>query len=204
MFVLESSESIGRNNFERMKDYAYNFTQSLLNRNQNSRIGVITYSYSARVKINMSYVTPMLLQNIRNLSYYTRGGTNTPEGLCLLTLPSHTPWRNEISIFRFAIVLTDGYSNRFSSFCMDHGNRPGTVDSTSARVHALDPQVVVFAIGVGNVAPRELNVIATSPTLVDMLDSFNYRELEQNQRSRAYILCYEGQYNYSPYYQYAC
>ena len=192
MFVLDSSGSIGPSNYKGVKDYAYNFTASLINNNQNSRIGVIIYSNSASVEINMSYVTPMLLQDIRNL-FYMGESTNTPEGLCLLTSSSHTPWRNEISILRFAIVLTDGHSNQHSSSCVDH-ERPGTVDSTSARVRALDPQVIVFAIGVGNdINQTELNIIATSPALVDRLDSFDYRDLEQNQRSRAYILCYEGE-----------
>ena len=192
MFVLDSSGSIGENNYERVKDYAYNFTASLLNNNRN-RIGVILYGNRANVEIRMNFVTPMLLDRIRNLSYL-RQYTNTPEGLCLLTLPSNTPWRVDISVLRFAIVLTDGHSNMYSSSCMDRGNSPGTVDSTSARLHALDPQVVVFAIGVGNNTNRtELNVIATSPALVDRLNSFDYRDLEQNQRSRAYILCYEGE-----------
>ena len=190
MFVLDSSGSIGESNYERVKDYAYNFTASLLNNSRN-RIGVILYGNSSRVEINMNLVTPMLRERIQNLPYLNEY-TNTPEGLCLLT---HTPWRVEISVLRFSIVLTDGHSNMYSSSCMDRGNSPGTVDSTSARVHALDPQVVVFAIGVGNNTNRtELNIIATSPTLVDRLDSFDYRDLEQNQRSRAYILCYEGEY----------
>jgi len=48
----------------------------------------------------------------------------------------------------------------------------------------------VFAVGVANYVLEELNTIATSPELVDELDSFNL--LLQNQQSRSYFICFKG------------
>ena len=189
VFVLDSSGSIGPDNYQIVRDYAYNFTENLLSGNSNSRVGVILYSDSANVEIELNNTREPqeILQGIRNLPYLARY-TNTPEGLCLL---ESMPWRSSVSVLRIAIVLTDGISNRESVHCAQDGVL-GTVNSTAARVHSLQPPVTVFAVGVSNYVIEELLVIATSPMLIDELDSFDYRLLLQNQRSRGYFICFKG------------
>lgn len=192
VFVLDSSASIGPANYQIVRDYAYNFTENLFSGNSNSRVGVILFSDSANVEIELNNTREPqeLLQDIRNLRYIQRF-TNTPEGLCLL---ESMPWRSSVSVLRIAIVLTDGMSNRKSAYCAQENGVPGTINSTAVKVHSLQPPVTVFAVGISGHVEGELLVIATSPQLVDELDSFDYRLLLQNQRSRGYFICFKGMY----------
>ena len=194
MFVLDSSGSIGEESYQRMREYTFNYTEGLLNGNSDSRVGVILYSRSARVEIDLDFLNnntqEELLERIRNLPYI-RPGTNTPEGLCLLKF---RPWRESVSVLRIAIVLTDGMSNQLSTNCTSESGGSGTVNSTAREIHSFEPPITVFAVGVANFAEEELNVIATSPDLVDRLDSFDQRLLLQNQQFRSYFICFRGTY----------
>lgn len=192
MFVLDSSASIGSLNYQTVRDYAYNFTEGLLNGNTDSRVGVILYSDNASVEIELDFLSTRslqaLLEEIRNLTYIERF-TNTPEGLCLLKL---RPWRRSVSVLRIAIVLTDGRSNQESVTCMQEDGMRGTLASTAEEIHNFHPPVTIFAVGVARYLLAELHAIASSPQLVDELDSFDYRLLVQNQRSRSYFICFKG------------
>lgn len=192
MFVLDSSGSIGYQSFQTVKDYAYNFTEGLLNGDTRSRVSIILYSTTAYVQVPLNYLSfnreQTLLQEIRNLTYISRA-TNTPEALCLLRTMQ---WRRSVSVLRTVIVLTDGRANRFSHSCNTTDGSPGTVNSTAMQVHNLHPPVTVFAVGVANYVPQELEAIASNSDLVDTLESFDYRLLAQNQRSRTYFICFKG------------
>ena len=184
VFVLDSSGSIGREYYQTAKDYVYNFTESLLSGDSDSRVGVITYSDIARVDIELdTRERETLLEEIRNLPYIAES-TNTPDALCLL---KSRPWRESVSVVRTAVVLTDGRSNEESERCI-----PGTLNSTAEEVHSLHPPVTVFAVGVSSYVLEELHIIASNQMLVDTLDSFDYRLLQQNQQSRSYFICFKG------------
>ena len=192
MFVLDSSGSIGTHNYQTVRDYAYNFTEGLLNGNSDSRVGVILYSTTASVEVELNFLSTRspqeLLTEIRNLTYIERA-TNTPEGLCLL---KSRPWRNSVSVLRIAVVLTDGRSNRVSEMCRQDNGQSGTLASTTEEIHSFQPLVTVFAVGVANFVLEELNAIASSPLLVDNLTSFE--NLLQNQQARSYFICFKGNF----------
>ena len=192
MFVLDSSGSIRAGNFIKVKEYVHNYTVSLLSGGADSRVGVIQYSSSARVDIDLDFLTnntqESLLEEIRNLTYLS-SSTNTPEGLCLLKF---RPWRQDVSVVRIAIVLTDGRSNQPSISCTSPDGDGGTVNSTAQEIHSFEPPIIVFSVGVANYVEAELNAIATSPYLVDRLESFDNRLLLQNQQSGAYFICFRG------------
>lgn len=147
------------------------YTEGLLSSDSNSRVGIILFSSSAQVEIPLDSTSSpqMLLQQIDTLRYIG-SGTNTPDGLCLLKT---MPWRQSASVLRVAVVLTDGRSTSTSDRCsggFSFGS--GTLSSTAAEVHNLQPPVTVFAVGVGNYDRTELNIIASSPLQVDELNSF--------------------------------
>lgn len=187
---MDSSDSIGAVNYQTVIDYTHNFTESLLSGgNSNSRVAVILYNSNASLEIPFLSNSDDLLADIGKLPYLS-GGTNTPEGLCLL---KDMPWRDDISVLRVAIVLTDGMSNEQSGTCRDETGQLGTVASTAREVHNIDPPLLVFAIGVGTeYVEDELHLIASRPTLVDELDSFHYTLLQQNIFFRSYFICFEG------------
>lgn len=191
VFVIDSSGSIGADNYQHVREYTYNFTQGLLSGNADSRVGLILFSNTATVDISLNFTEETaLLSEIRNLPYIS-GSTNTPEALCLLKT---LDWRSSVSVLRTVVVLTDGQSNQYSTSCTDGNGGQGTVNSTATEVHNLEPPVTVFAVGVADYRLSELNVIATSPDLVDTLASFDYRLLLQNQHSRTYFICYKSKY----------
>ena len=199
VFVLDSSGSIGHDHFQTIKNYVYSFTDSLLSGDSDSRVGVITYSDVAIVEIELAArERGTLLEEIQNLTYIGRN-TNTPEALCLLKF---RPWRKNITVLRIAIVLTDGSSNDVSITCnrsepsnaspSTNGSEPGTLLSTAEAVHNFDPRITVFAVGVAEFNSQELQVIASSDELINGLSSFDYRHLQQNQRSRSYFICFKS------------
>lgn len=194
MFVLDSSGSIGAENFTKVKEYVHNYTESLLSGGADSRIGVIQYSNSASVDIDLDFLTnstqERLLEEIGNLPYLSQA-TNTPEGLCLL---KSRPWRQDVSVLRIAIVLTDGMSNQDSTSCNTSNGDMGTVNSTAQEVHSFRPPITVFSVGVANYVEEELNIIATNPYLVDRLESFDNRLLLQNQQAGTYFICFRGKH----------
>ena len=189
VFVLDSSGSIGRNNYQLVRDYTYNFTESLLANNTRNRVGIILYGDSARVEVDLDYLaynsTENLLDRITNLEYLSEY-TNTPEGLCLLKTMN---WRDSISTLRLAVVLTDGQSNRESKNC---SNGTNTLETVAREIHERTPQIVVSAVGVANFVLSELQLIATSNSSVDQITEFDPNLLEQNQYYRSYSACFKG------------
>ena len=184
VFVLDASGSIGEQDFQTAKGYIYNFTESLLSGDSNSRVGIISYSYTANVNIELATrERATLLEQIHNLPH-SAGATNTPDALCLL---KSMRWRPSVSVLKIAVVLTDGRSNQNSARCS-----PGTLSSTAEKVHSLRLPITVFAVGVSDYDREELLIIASDPLLVDKLSGFDYRLLEQNQQFRSYFVCFEG------------
>jgi len=189
VFVLDSSGSIGEDNYQLVRDYTYNFTENLIANTTRNRVGIILYGDSARVELDLDYLanntTENLLDRITELEYL-REYTNTPEGLCLLKTMN---WRNSISTLRLAVVLTDGRSNRESLSC---GNGTNTLQTVAREIHERTPQIVVSAIGVAFYVFSELQLIATSNSSVDMISEFDPDLLEQNQFYRSYSACFKG------------
>ena len=114
VFLLDESGSIGMANFQQVKSFAYNFTSELLPDTTNtsktaSRVGIITFSSGVmeHIALNSSIGRNELLRQISQLPYQGEL-TNTAAGLEVMREQS---WRNEVSVIRLAIVVTDGRSN---------------------------------------------------------------------------------------------
>ncbi len=189
VFVVDSSGSIGSTNFQLVRDYVYNYTDNLLDRTKNNRVGIILYSSRARVEVSLDYLNNNTKDDLLNriqAVIYTGGATNTPEGICLLKT---VKWRDSISTLRLAVVLTDGRSNRESRNC---GNGTNTLQTTAQEIHNRNPQIVVYAVGVDNAVEAELQIIATDNSTVDFIREFDPNLLEQNQYYRSYSACFKG------------
>ena len=182
MFVLDGSASISHNDFQKVKKFVHNFCANLSIGVTGSRVGVITFSREAVVHIplNNALNKSALLYKIDNLPQ-AESLTYTNLGLDRMR---QQEWRTDISVLRLAIVLTDGVS----------ANKERT--KTAARmVHEHEPDILVFAIGVGNlVNPEELMEIASgngSQFLV-YLDSFDSHALDSVGEGYSYQICYLG------------
>ena len=182
--MLDTSGSIGALNFQEVRRFTRDFTDTLLineTDTSNNRIGIVLFESEATVIFPLdSAVTQKrdLLSLIENLTY-SRGGTNTADGLNHMRIQA---WRDDIATVRLAIVLTDGKSN----------NVIATMQS-AREVHAREPGILVFAIGVGTGPDmEELREIASGPEFVATLASFDQTLFSATVTSFSYRICNTG------------
>ena len=191
VFVLDSSGSIGSSNFETVRTFVLDFVEGLTIGPNDNQVGVIVFSSSASVvfKLNTYSSKNGVLNAISNIAY-TSGGTATHIALQLLISQGFTTGGgarlSDGGVSRLAVVLTDGVSNS--------ANLTITAAST---VHSFKPSINVYAIGVGsNLNQDELNAIASQPSYVSLIYSFELSLLENLQQQQSYELCYRGIYWY--------
>ena len=145
-----------------------------------SRIGVITFSTQAVVHIalNNTLEKDALLQQINDIPQVSKS-TYTNLGLDRLR---QQDWRTDISVLRLAIVLTDGVSEH------EHATM-----RAAQMVHHHQPEILVFAIGVGTGTKRkELEAIASEEEFITHLKSFDPDVLESTSEGYSYQICYFG------------
>ena len=182
VFVLDESASITIPDFQEIKNFVHNFCETLLNYTTQSRVGVITFSTGAVVHIPLdnSLNTSALLHTIDNLPQVA-SSTYTHLGLERMM---EQKWSTDTSVLRLAIVLTDGVSHDTER-----------TKSAARMVHNHEPDILVFAIGVGNtVNPEELMEIASgnNSQFLVYLDSFDPAALDSVRESYSYQICYFG------------
>ena len=178
MFVLDSSGSVGRDNFELTKEFAVNITKQFTIGPEDTHVGAIVFSDFAQIsfQLNASTNGTQIVDELRRIPFIDVPGasTNTADALRRLrrdVLTYEAGARPQIlAIPRVAIVVTDGRSSV---------NTSGTIPEAEA-VHAEG--ITVFSVGVGRrVDMDELNAIASSPDLVSHLSDFNILEFQSYQ-----------------------
>ena len=172
VFVLDSSGSINNadpTNYDKVKNFTRAFVDALIDENsqgEGDRIGMVLFGTLSEVYLplneSVNFDKRSLLKQIDRIPYL-RQWTNTADGLCRAIEQS---WRDSLSVLRLVITLTDGMSNRDSPLC-------GNTTTAAQLVHANNPPLLSYAIGVANANEDELLMIATTPELIDHLDSFN-------------------------------
>ena len=179
VFVIDTSGSIGNENFQLIRKFTADITTELINESLGSAVGVILFSSTAHIEFNLTAHTSLdaLLSAIRELDY-SGGGTNTADALTLLLLTAQNGTlglRN--NSLNSAIVITDGQSNNLSL--------------TSAAAYALHATNIfdVYAVGVDGANQTELNRIASSPEFVFFTSSFNSDGLQQLENELLLHLC---------------
>ena len=157
VFVLDASGSIGRTNFESMKQFVGDIVGSFNVSSTNTRVGVVTFSSRPSTVIRMGQHSSTAQLTGRSGAIasvrYTGGGTKTGAAIDF-ALANHFSVRGgarpaNAGIPKVMVVVTDGKS-------FDDVNAP------SKRAHAQG--ITVFAIGTGkNYDEQELRQIASRP-----------------------------------------
>ena len=157
-----------------------------------NQVGTIVFSTfgSVILYLNTYNTTEGVLNHILTLPYPS-DSTNTADGLCKLVrywfADGNGARPSSGAVFRIAIVMTDGKSNRASTEC-----QWDTLQAAEA-VHELKPPVLVYVIGVtSNVNDAELNAIATASEFVTYLDSFDQHIIQEAQEKHADEVCKRG------------
>ena len=198
-FILDASGSVGINNFNNViKTFVSDFVSNLEIGPNDNQVGIIVFSDIARVEFYLnSYSTKAEVQTAIQNIQYDGGSTNTADGLCKLIQEGYTVNRgarlsSSGSVYRLAIVLTDGMSNERTFGCQFGTSTP----EVAAAVHNFKPSIIVFAIGVtDSINFAELSTIASNPAFVSTANSFDISELQEIQEQLTYELCNRGNHN---------
>ena len=192
-FLLDGSGSISKDNFQSMRLFVKKFVDTLNIGPENNQVGMIVFGNEADVAFHLATYnnTNDVVDAIMKYPYPNDAFTNTADALCKLIngfSDENGARASSASVFRFAIVLTDGKSNQKSADC----NNWNTTQAADA-VHRLDPPVLVYVIGVTDSHNlEELETIASPPNPVSKLDSFSYWNLQVVGEEYVEELCMRG------------
>ena len=190
VFVLDASGSVGFNNFQKIKAFAENVTNTFVIGPQDTQVGAIVFSNTANISFQLNSFTDRsaVVEAIREIVYFG-DYTNTADALRTLRLDVLTTEAGArpriLAIPRVAIVVTDGRSNV---------NRSRTIPEAEAVRGA---GITVFAVGIGNrINMDELNAMASSPNFVSLLNDFDVLGFQSLQRILSVEAC-RGMHSHS-------
>ncbi len=89
MFILDASGSIGRSNFNSVRNFVSRYVDGVDIGPDDTQVGVIRFSSSAQLLFDLdTYKDRNSLQWAIRSILYTTGGTNIPAALCQLVTPA--------------------------------------------------------------------------------------------------------------------
>uniref|UniRef100_A0A3Q3QMB1 Collagen alpha-1(XXVIII) chain n=1 Tax=Monopterus albus TaxID=43700 RepID=A0A3Q3QMB1_MONAL len=170
VFVIDSSESVGPENFEIIKDFVNALVDRVTVGRNATRIGLVLYSLEVKLVFNLArYVTRQdVKQAIRIIPYM---GEGTYTGTAIRKATQEAFYSSRLGVSKVAIVITDGQTDK---------REPVKLDIAVREAHAAN--IEMFALGIVNTSDptqaeflRELNLIASDPDTEHMflIDDFN-------------------------------
>jgi collagen type VI alpha len=189
IFVLDTSGSVGSHNFREVINFTLKFVENLNIGPTENQVGVILFNHLGIPIFNLSTYSDKesLLKGIESIEYRA-GYTNIADGLCLLLegfREENGARLPEGDVFRLAVVMTDGQSNRLSEQCNN-----STTEDVAEKVHNFSPPILVFAIGVtAHVNVSELKAIATHEEYIMYLGKFDENLLMEARDEQTYEFC---------------
>lgn len=170
VFVIDSSESVGPENFEIIKDFVIALVDRVTVGRNATRIGLVLYSLDVHLEFNLArYMTKQdVKQAIRKMPYM---GEGTYTGTAIRKATQEAFYSARTGVSKVAIVITDGQTDKRESVKLDMAVR---------EAHAAN--IEMYALGIVNTSDptqaeflRELNLIASDPDSEHMylIDDFN-------------------------------
>ncbi|MEQ2294131.1 hypothetical protein AMECASPLE_000688 [Ameca splendens] len=170
VFVIDSSESVGPENFEIIKHFVTTLVDRVTVGRNATRIGLILYSLEVKLVFNLArYNTKEdIKEAIRNIPYM---GEGTHTGTAIRKATQEAFYSSRVGVSKVVIVITDGQTDKRESVKLDIAVR---------EAHAAN--IEMFALGIVNSSDptqadflRELNLIASDPDSEHMflIDDFN-------------------------------
>ncbi|XP_061169390.1 matrilin-2-like, partial [Saccostrea echinata] len=161
VFVVDESTSIGKTNFNKMKNFLENLVDQITISNTAFRVGLVKFHTSATTVFDLNTYSQKssIKRAIQNMSY-VRGGTSIGEGIKSgRTVFSRSSRKDATKVM---ILLTDGQSKN-KTLTAQEANR------------AKSKGVSIFVIGIGDVDREEITSAASEPTCVHvfMLQGFS-------------------------------
>ncbi|XP_064800884.1 collagen alpha-1(XXVIII) chain-like [Oncorhynchus masou masou] len=170
VFVIDSSESVGPENFEIIKDFVTALVDRTTVGRNTTRIGLVLYSLDVKLEFNLArYMTKQdVKEAIRKMPYM---GEGTYTGTAIRKATQEAFYSARTGVRKVAIVITDGKTDK---------REPVKLDIAVREAHAAN--IEMYALGIVNTSDttqaeflRELNLIASDPDNEHMylIDDFN-------------------------------
>uniref|UniRef100_A0A3Q1IWW3 Collagen alpha-1(XXVIII) chain n=1 Tax=Anabas testudineus TaxID=64144 RepID=A0A3Q1IWW3_ANATE len=170
VFVIDSSESVGPENFEIIKDFVTRLVDRITVGRNATRIGLVLYSLDVQLEFNLArYMSKQdVKQAIRKMPYM---GEGTHTGTAIRKANQEAFFGARPGVRKVAIVITDGQTDK---------REPVKLDIAVREAHAAN--IEMYALGIVNSSDptqaeflRELNLIASDPDSEHMylIDDFN-------------------------------
>uniref|UniRef100_A0AAV2K4J2 Collagen alpha-1(XXVIII) chain n=1 Tax=Knipowitschia caucasica TaxID=637954 RepID=A0AAV2K4J2_KNICA len=170
VFVIDSSESVGPENFEIIKDFVTRLVERTTVGRNATRIGLVLYSLDVHLEFNLArHLTKQeVKQAIRKILYM---GEGTYTGTAIRKATHEAFYSARSGVRKVAIVITDGQTDK---------REPVKLDIAVREAHAAN--IEMYALGIVNSSDptqaefiRELNLIASDPDSEHMylIDDFN-------------------------------
>jgi len=170
VFVIDSSESVGPENFEIIKDFVTRLVDRTTVGRNATRIGLVLYSLEVRLEFNLvRYMSKEdVKQAIRKMPYM---GEGTYTGTAIRKATQEAFFSARSGVRKVAIVITDGQTDK---------REPVKLDIAVREAHAAN--IEMYALGIVNSSDptqaeflQELNLIASDPDREHMylIDDFN-------------------------------
>uniref|UniRef100_A0A8C2C884 Collagen alpha-1(XXVIII) chain n=1 Tax=Cyprinus carpio TaxID=7962 RepID=A0A8C2C884_CYPCA len=170
VFVIDSSESVGPENFEIIKDFVAALVDRLTVGRNATRVGLVLYSLEVQLEFNLArYMTKQdVKQAIRRVHYI---GEGTYTGSAIRKATQGAFYSARTGVRKVAIVITDGQTDK---------REPVKLEIAVREAHAAN--IEMYALGIVNISDptqeeflQELNLIASDPDSEHMfyIDHFN-------------------------------
>ena len=188
MFVLDISHSLMDESLDKTLVFLAEFAQNLTIGPLDNRVGVVVFGDRGHVIFTMSEHENKddllgAIKGLKNYTQYVRNGevqnTNTSHGLKETISIFQSDARTSNTVFRVAIVLSDGVSDD-----------PDATIREAAKLRNLS--VLVYAIGVGDVNEEEMRAIASDSHRYTHLDHFDSEQFKAVRNKYIKDLCLNG------------
>uniref|UniRef100_H3D6W1 Collagen, type XXVIII, alpha 2b n=1 Tax=Tetraodon nigroviridis TaxID=99883 RepID=H3D6W1_TETNG len=136
VFVIDSSESVGPENYEIIKDFVNALVDRVTVGRNATRIGLVLYSLEVNLVFNLARYSNQqdIKQAIRNIPYM---GEGTYTGTAIRKATQEAFHGSRLGVSKVAIVITDGQTDK---------REPVKLDIAVREAHAAN--IEIFALGI--------------------------------------------------------
>uniref|UniRef100_A0A8C9N225 VWFA domain-containing protein n=1 Tax=Serinus canaria TaxID=9135 RepID=A0A8C9N225_SERCA len=169
VFLLDTSSSVGKEDFEKVRQWVSNLVETFEIGPDKTRVGVVRYSDrpSTEFDLGKHKTREEIKEAARQIQYYG-GNTNTGDALRYITTYSFSKEAggrlSDRTVKKVAILLTDGRSQDF------------VLDPATAAHQA---GIRIFAVGVGEALKEELDEIASEPKSAHVFHVSDYNAIDK-------------------------
>uniref|UniRef100_A0A672RGJ6 VWFA domain-containing protein n=1 Tax=Sinocyclocheilus grahami TaxID=75366 RepID=A0A672RGJ6_SINGR len=191
VFILDTSSSVGKENFEKIRQWVANLVESFDVGAEKTRVAVVRYSDRPTTEFNLGrYKTLGEVKRAAGNIRYLGGNTKTGDAISFTTNNIFTEMAGarpaSKGIQKVAILLTDGRSQDFV---------------LEPSIAAAAAGIRLFAVGIGEALREELEEIAAEPKSAHMFHVTDFDAIDKIRGRLRRRLCESEYYefDFAPY-----